>query len=643
MEQTRSTLLKRSLTPWGKAGAALGIGVLVLAAAGLLFPTGAAFFPLVSLWCSCALFYGALWVLRVSGVTLDFFHRAVLVGCWAAAVLYFYWALGRRDFVYAWDYANYLVKQYSAEAAFAAGPAAGFAYIFGSFAEDYTNFITLFTEFPFCLTARTGDSYAFSQVFCVLPSLMVLLAGVVIKVGQMLRVKNRFYYFLIGFSWLLTFPFLRMSAMLAQPDWFGLIFAFAILVLTLDYRFEQLEPGRFALLFLATAAVILTRRWYLYFVVGYYFSYALLLLVSSAKLARTDKALAVRRVRNLIAFGLCALVAMVALLWPMVRKILAFDYSDRYSYYNVGGMATELYYHTLRIGLLNFILIGLGLWFAAKRRLPALPFLAGVELLVSLVLFTRVQNTGSHQMLLFVPGWLLLFLTGSAALAEGIRKHRKLKLFYWAFTLVFAMSVRCSPLTTVALPGFVVDHFPLKAVSEFVRLDKLTYDRTDAAQIQRVDDWIDAHCDAEKGEFAYMIPHDMLYNSDMFQYAALPDIQLQGKLAAGISIPGTHEFPVRFFEAKYVLTAEPFPQTFVSGGELSGRWNALFCAARDEHFTQAASFDMGNGTVFTVWERTEPADRAEVEYYLDAFAQEDALYPEMFSQVAESWLAGHGL
>ena len=116
MEQTRSTLLKRSLTPWGKAGAALGIGVLVLAAVGLLFPTGAAFFPLVSLWCSCALFYGALWVLRVSGVTLDFFHRAVLVGCWAAAVLYFYWALGRRDFVYAWDYANYLVKQYSAEA-----------------------------------------------------------------------------------------------------------------------------------------------------------------------------------------------------------------------------------------------------------------------------------------------------------------------------------------------------------------------------------------------------------------------------------------------------------------------------------------------------------------------------------------------
>ena len=622
------------------AAAAVLLAVFALAAPGSKF-----FFPLVSLWCNLALFACVLLVLRVAGIKFDLFHKAVLVGLWAAALIYFFWALNRRSFVYIWDYANYLTKQYSAEAAFLQSPTAGFHYIFGSFAEDYTNFITLFLDFPFCLSDRTGDSFAFCQVFSILPMLLVLLAGLTIKVGQMLRVKNRFWYFLIGMTWMVTYPWLRMSAMLSQPDWFGLIFGFSILLLTLDFRFEKLEPVRFCLLFAATAAIILSRRWYLYFVVGYYFAYAVLVLVSSVRIARAgQKKQALLQVRNLVLFGLMSMVAMLILLWPMVSRILAYSYAERYSYYNGGGFVAEISLHFFRMGLMNLVLVGMGLWFSLKKRkMPALPCLAGLEILLSMLLFTRIQNTGSHQMLLFVPGWLLLFLTGSAALAEGIREHRKLKLFYWAFTLVFAMSVRCSPLTTVALPGFVVDHFPLKAVSEFVRLDKLTYDRTDAAQIQRVDDWIDAHCDAEKGDFAYMIPHDMLYNSDMFQYAALPDIQLQGKLAAGISIPGTHEFPVRFFEAKYVLTAEPLPQTFVSGGELSGRWNALFCAARDEHFTQAASFDMGNGTVFTVWERTEPADRAEVEYYLDAFAQEDALYPEMFSQVAESWLAGHGL
>ena len=632
------------LSVLGKVWLGLAAGALALIVFGLAAPGSSLFFPLVSLWCNAALFALALLVLRRAGTELDLFHKAVLVGLWAAAVLYFYWTLGSRTFLYHWDYVNYILKQYHAEAAFAQSTGAGFRFLLDSITEDYTNFITLFTEFPFCLSGKTGDDYAFCQVFSVLPSLLVLLAGLTVKVGRMLRVKNRFWYFLIGFSWCATFPFVRMSAVLGQPDWFGLIFAFMLMLLTLDYRFDGIDLPRYLLIFAATAGIILTRRWYLYFVVGYCFAYVLLLAVSSIRLAKDGQpSRAVHRMVRLVVFGLCAAGAMVLLLLPMVRKILSFDYAGRYSYYNFGGITLELAAQTLRIGLLNFILIGLGLWFAAKRRLPALPCLAGTELLVSLVLFTRVQNTGSHQMLLFVPGWLLLFLVGSAALADGLKKHTAVKLCYWGFTMVFAVSVRCSPLTTVALPGFVVDHFPLKAVSEFVRLDKLTYDRTDAAQIQRVDDWIDAHCDAEKGEFAYMIPHDMLYNSDIFQYAALPDIQLQGKLAAGISIPGTHEFPVRFFEAKYVLTAEPLPQTFVSGGELSGRWNALFCAARDEHFTQAASFDMGNGTVFTVWERTEPDDRAEVEYYLDAFAQEDALYPEMFSQVAEAWLAGHGL
>lgn len=632
------------LSVLGKVWLGLATGAMALIIFCLAAPGSSLFFPLVSLWCNAALFALALLVLRRAGIELDLFHKAVLVGLWAAAVLYFYWTLGSRTFLYHWDYVNYILKQYHAEAAFAQNTGAGFRFLLDSITEDYTNFITLFTEFPFCLSGKTGDDYAFCQVFSVLPSLLVLLAGLTVKVGRMLRVKNRFWYFLIGFSWCATFPFVRMSAVLGQPDWFGLIFAFMLMLLTLDYRFDGIDLPRYLLIFAATAGIILTRRWYLYFVVGYCFAYVLLLAVSSIRLAKDGQpSRAVHRMVRLVVFGLCAAGAMVLLLLPMVRKILSFDYAGRYSYYNFGGITLELAAQTLRIGLLNFILIGMGLWFSAKRRLPALPCLAGVELLVSLVLFTRVQNTGSHQMLLFMPGWLLLFLVGSAALADGLKKHTAVKLCYWGFTMVFAVSVRCSPLTTVALPGFVVDHFPLKAVSEFVRLDKLTYDRTDAAQIQRVDDWIDAHCDAEKGEFAYMIPHDMLYNSDIFQYAALPDIQLQGKLAAGISIPGTHEFPVRFFEAKYVLTAEPLPQTFVSGGELSGRWNALFCAARDEHFTQAASFDMGNGTVFTVWERTEPADRAEVEYYLDAFAQEDVLYPEMFSQVAEAWLAGHGL
>ena len=636
------SITKPRVSAAAKIALALAAAAVLLAVFALAAPGSRFFFPLVSLWCNLTLFAGVLLVLRVAGIKFDLFHKAVIVGLWAAALIYFFWALNRRSFVYIWDYVNYINKQYSAEAAFLQSPTAGFHYIFGSFAEDYTNFITLFLDFPFCLSDRTGDSFAFCQVFSILPMLLVLLAGLTIKVGQMLQVKNRFWYFLIGMSWMVTYPWLRMSAVLSQPDWFGLIFGFSILLLTLDFRFEKLEPVRFCLLFAATAAIILSRRWYLYFVVGYYFAYAVLVLVSSVRIARAgQKKQALVQVRNLVLFGLMSMVAMLVLLWPMVRKILGYDYAGRYAYYNFGGLTLELAAQALRIGLLNFILIGLGLWFAAKRRLPALPCLAGAELLISLLLFIRVQNSGSHQMLLFLPGWLLLFLTGAAVLAEGIQKHRELKLFYWVFTLVFAVSVRCSPLTVVAMPGFLVDHFPLEATREFVRLDKLIYDRKDLPQIKAIANWIDTHC--AEGELSYMIPHDMLYCPDHFKNCLLPETPINDKLAFGFSVPGTHNFPMQFFEAKYVITADPFPQTFVGNGELSHRWNERFLAVRDEYFALEATFDMGNGTTFTIWRRTVAPTRAEVEYYLSAFTEEDAKYPEMFSQIAESWLAARGL
>ena len=644
------TITKPRVSAAAKTALVLAAAAVLLAVFALAAPGSRFFFPLVSLWCNLALFACVLLVLRVAGIKFDLFHKAVIVGLWAAALIYFFWALNRRSFVYIWDYVNYINKQYSAEAAFLQSPTAGFHYILGSFAEDYTNFITLFLDFPFCLSDRTGDSFAFCQVFSILPMLLVLLAGLTIKVGQMLQVKNRFWYFLIGMSWMVTYPWLRMSAMLSQPDWFGLIFGFSILLLTLDFRFEKLEPVRFCLLFAATAAIILSRRWYLYFVVGYYFAYAVLVLVSSVRIARAgQKKQALLQVRNLVLFGLMSMVAMLVLLWPMVRHILAYSYADRYAYYNGGGMVTEIYLQYARMGLMNLVLIGLGLWFCLKvHKMPALPCLAGLEILLSMLLFTRVQTTGSQHMLLFLPGWFILFLLGAAALAEGITRRRNLKIGFWLFTIAFATSVRCSPLTTVALPDFLIGRTILSAslqesARDFAAIDDLVYDRKDLPQIKAIASWIDTHC--ADGEIAYMIPHDTLYCPDHFKNCQLPATPINNKLAFGFSVPGTHYFPMQFFEAKYVLTADPFPLTHVNDpeNEMSHKLNERFLAVRDEYFEQEAAFDMGNGTTFTIWRRTVAPTRAEVEYYLSAFTEEDAKYPEMFSEIAESWLAARGL
>lgn len=301
--------------------------------------------------------------------------------------------------------------------------------------------ITLFTEFPFCLTDHTGDAYSFSQVFCILPTLLVLLAGLVVKVGQLLNVKNRMYYFLFGMTLTAAYPSCRDERRAgAQPDWFGLIFAFAILLLTLDFRFDTLEPARFGLIFLATAAIILARRWFLYFVVGYYFRLCLLARrrLCAAGKGRCSFRRPPPRGRTLSSSALRPSPPWSSCSGPWCPSSPTTT-RGRYSYYNGGGLALEAFYHLGRLGLFNLILIALGLVFAAKRKLPALPCLAGCELVIEPAALHPGRTPALIGSCSSCRGISSLFLLGarprsraSSAIAPSSRR--------WAFVLVLSMS-----------------------------------------------------------------------------------------------------------------------------------------------------------------------------------------------------------
>ena len=143
-----------------------------------------------------------------------------------------------------------------------------------------------------------------------------------------------------------------------------------------------------------------------------------------------------------------------------------------------------------------------------------------------------------------------------------------------ALPQMFAVSVRCSPLTVMALPEFVIHAFHPADLAEYQRLDELTYDRKDKPQIQAMAQWLVEHLG--EGEVAYMIPDDMLYNPGHLRNCDLPSHALDGKLPDSFSVPGTHYFPTGFFDARYVVTADPFPLSLAPDTELGHRFNAVF-------------------------------------------------------------------
>ena len=544
--------------PRGAVPAALILALVLLCAGAAVGLEGSLFFPLLSLWADCLLVCLVLAAVRRAGVQFQLFHGAILVGVYLVLAICGSLQVAGRDFIYIWDYSNYTLLQYAAEDAFAAGPLAGLGHLLASLTQDYTSFICLFTEFPFFLSEHTGDSFVLSQLASVLPALLLALGGVVVKVGQMLDVKNPHGFFLMGLSFAACFPFLRMAAALGQPDWFGLIFAFIILLLTLDYRFDTAEPARWAGMFFATAALIVTRRWYLYFIVGYYAVYAVTVVAGAVRLGRSGSGRAAGdRIRGLITFGAGSVAAMIILFWPIVQRVLTYSYAEHYAAYNTGGLALELYSQMFRLGPLYLPLAAAGAVWACRHGKAPLVIQTLAALAVSLVLFTRVQNMGSHQTLLLVPGYAVLMLLGAAALAESLGSFRRLKIGYWLFTLAFSMSVRLSPLTTIALPDFLFQYLDTGATAEFVRLDTMTYDRTDLPQIQALARWIDRNC--AEGEFAYMIPHSMTYCPDTFKNASLPERPLEDKLALRLWHPGHPAFPHRSVRSKVRPHRRPLP------------------------------------------------------------------------------------
>ena len=69
---------------------------------------------------------------------------------------------------------------------------------------------------------------------------------------------------------MVLWPMFLWPATHGMPDAFGLTFVAIILLLCAEYRFDTLEWPRLVALCAATFAQILTRRWYMFWIVAFY-------------------------------------------------------------------------------------------------------------------------------------------------------------------------------------------------------------------------------------------------------------------------------------------------------------------------------------------------------------------------------------
>lgn len=537
---------------------------------------------------------------------------AVGVAVIAALVCY-------RQTVYSDDAINYFAKQTLLFGSFGQSGFYGIHVLLESLlTADYKMFMNLFISVPYLFTGRSINAFMVCYaITCFVPMWFALLMGAKYLAQQLPACHTALYYPLC-MAVMVLWPMFLWPATHGMPDAFGLTFAAVIALLCADYRFETLPWPRLLAIFAATFALILTRRWYMFWILAFYAVYVLAVLVGAVRRKTLGSTL-----KHMLLFGVPSAVIIVGALLPTFKTILTTDYADIYGAYYGGGFGNNCLGQLRTQGLIWLVLCAAGLvWLLYCRSTRAQAIVAAAASLGAMVLFTRTQSLGDHQSLILAPFYLLMLFGLCAKLTQQKAKP-------WlrnAAAGVLAVFLVVNFGNALRLPGKSVQTLALS--SESLDLTR----RTDLAQMRAVTDFVLEHCTEDQTVYINMDSNG--YSGTTFAYSDPAHPQLQTMILWESSVPSTHGFPTGIWTSEYVMVTDR-----VDEGGIVGPINAALRTQSPAaiHYEYVTEFPLDDITLYC-YRRTARPDAEEADYFKQVFAEYDARWPEIFSQRIDEYM-----
>lgn len=537
---------------------------------------------------------------------------AVGVAVIAALVCY-------RQTVYSDDAINYFAKQTLLFGSFGQSGFYGIHVLLESLlTADYKMFMNLFISVPYLFTGRSINAFMVCYaITCFVPMWFALLMGAKYLAQQLPACHTALYYPLC-MAVMVLWPMFLWPATHGMPDAFGLTFAAVIALLCADYRFEMLPWPRLLAIFAATFALILTRRWYMFWILAFYAVYVLAVLVGAVRRKTLGSTL-----KHMLLFGVPSAVIIVGALLPTFKTILTTDYADIYGAYYGGGFGNNCLGQLRTQGLIWLVLCAAGLvWLLYCRSTRAQAIVAAAASLGAMVLFTRTQSLGDHQSLILAPFYLLMLFGLCAKLTQQKAKP-------WlrnAAAGVLAVFLVVNFGNALRLPGKNVQTLALS--SESLNLTR----RTDLAQMRAVTDFVLEHCTEDQTVYINMDSNG--YSGTTFAYSDPAHPQLQTMILWESSVPSTHGFPTGIWTSEYVMVTDR-----VDEGGIVGPINAALRTQSPAavHYEYVTEFPLDGITLYC-YRRTARPNAEEADYFKQMFAEYDARWPEIFSQRIDEYM-----
>lgn len=547
---------------------------------------------------------------------IEFTKKELITMVIATIAIYIFYAinLANRQFIYFSDFACYYNIQLGSEEKFASSLIEGIRFFGGStWSGEYGNFISFFPEIIFRLTNRTTNGFILSYILVFTPYIILALSLLIKKIIEKLKIKKGIIFFVSSIIILLLSPLYHAMAIYGQPDFFGLAFIFLIVALTINYDFKKIEFDRLLLISLITFMLTIARRWYIYWILTYFICYVLKILIYNIKNKKDLKVI----FKNIILYGIVVAIFFGVTLFPMIKNILFGSIGDYSAFYLTGGFPSEINSQISHLGYITIILMLIGIIYGIKeKQLRSITILSVIQYILTIFLFTRIQNMGKHHSLILLPMYLYwLYL----CILLIINKNEKLQLRYILIII------------SILTINFVYGICENGTENLFTKVPLVVSKEQNYNEFMEVATWLKENINEK--ETAYMISHNNLYNPDKFRNVFMPDKTIYNYLPYGSAVIGSHYFPLGLFDAKYVLTTTPFESI-----SMEYKYNDVFNQlVEQQKFILIEEFNMNNGYHILVYERIEKVDEQEKNMYLEALEEESKLYPELYQNVINNY------
>lgn len=544
-------------------------------------------------------------ILNILNIKFNKKEKTILLLVIGFSYLFYFISLVNRNFIYYWDYSCYYNIQMESIERFNESLSSGIRYFIGStWSGEYGNFLSFIPQILFQFSNKSVDSYIMCCTLIFTPYILVSLGILIKAIINKFSIKNNiFNYSVISF---ILFPLLYGTAIYGQPDYFGLAFIFLIVALTLSYDFKKIDYLRLFIIMILTYFLFISRRWYIYWIISYYLYYVIGLIITNYK----DKENLIKIIKNGIIYGVVCGLFFGVTLFPLIKNILAANMQSNYTFYMSGGFKYELLYQYNHLGLINLLIIVLGIIIGlTNKEYRKITILSVLQIITIIFLFTKIQNMGLHHCLTLLPAYLFLMILPFIKLNNNYIKKGLIGFFILNF-IVSIYGVKNNLLTDIKISvPYQEDYEEIGEVVNYLK-EKLDSNNT-----------------------AYMITHTNKYNPDKLRNYLLPDTYIQKYLPYGSAVLGTHKFPIELFEAKYIITTTPFESI-----SIEEKYQKVFeSLVEKEIFKEIKDFDMNNGYHILVYERVKKVTIEETNMYLQEIREDTKDFPTIYKDIIKNY------